>query len=81
MSVGLETVLQELSLSWCLVVGWVLLVCLTIGEMCPVPKRSNLNICDNWCEISLLDVGGKLLQGRLQIIAESVLPDPQCRLC
>ena len=32
----------------------------------PVPKRGNLNICDNWCEISLLDVVGKLLGRILQ---------------
>ena len=48
----------------------------------PVPKRGNLNICDNWRGISLLDVAGKLLgrilQERLQIVAESVLPDSQC---
>ena len=48
----------------------------------PVPKRGNLNICDNWRGISLLDVVGKLLgrilQERLQIAAESVLPDSQC---
>jgi len=48
----------------------------------PVPKRGDLNVCDNWRGISLLDVAGKLLgrilQERLQLIAENVLPDSQC---
>ena len=48
----------------------------------PVPKKSDLSLCDNWRGISLLDVAGKLLgqiiQERLQYIAESVLPDSQC---
>ena len=38
-------------------------------------------VCDNWHEVSLLDVTGKLLgrilQKRLQLIAESMLPDSQ----
>ena len=42
----------------------------------PVPKRGDLKVCDNWCGIR--DVAGKLLgrilQERLQLIAESVLP-------
>ena len=45
----------------------------------PVPKKGDLTISDNWRGISLLDVDGKLLgrivQERLQCIAESVLPD------
>ena len=48
----------------------------------PVPKRGDLNICDNWRGISLLDVAGKLLgrilQERLQRVTERVLPDSQC---
>ena len=48
----------------------------------PIPKKGDLSCCDNWRGISLLDVGGKLftkvLQKRLQKIAEEVLPDSQC---
>ena len=47
----------------------------------PVPKKENLQSCDNWRGISLLDVMGKILariiQDRLQVIAESILPDSQ----
>ena len=52
------------------------------AEIVPIPKKGDLRIRDNWCGISLLDVVGKLftriIQDRLQIIAESVLPDLQC---
>ena len=45
-------------------------------------QRGDLNVCDNWRGISLLDVAGKLLgrilQERLQHVAERVLPDSQC---
>ena len=48
----------------------------------PIPKRGNLTECDNWRGISLLDVAGKLfariIQERLQVIAERILPDSQC---
>ena len=48
----------------------------------PVPKKGDLTMCDNWRDISLLDVAGKLLgqivQEQLQCIAESVLLDSQC---
>ena len=48
----------------------------------PIPKKGNLNHCDNWRGISLLDVVGKLfgriLQERLQVLAESLLPESQC---
>ena len=48
----------------------------------PVPKKGNLRSCDNWRGISLLDVVGKVLgrivQERLQVIAESLLSDSQC---
>ena len=36
----------------------------------PVPKKSNLQFCDNWCGISLLDFVG--------VIAKGWLPDSQC---
>ena len=48
----------------------------------PVPKKCNLQLCDNWQGISLLDVVGKVLgriiQERLQVIAEGLLSDSQC---
>ena len=47
----------------------------------PIPKIGDLKQCDHWCDhwcgISLLDVVGKVLsrivQGRLQVIAEKFL--------
>ena len=46
-----------------------------------IPKKGNLKVCDNWRGISLLDVVGKVLgtviQYRLKLIAEDVLPDSQ----
>ena len=52
------------------------------AEIVPIPKKGDLRICDNWRGISLLDVVGKLfghiLQDRLQLIAERVLPESQC---
>ena len=48
----------------------------------PVPKKGNLQSCDNWRRISLLDVVGKIfgriVQNRLKVIAEGLLPDSQC---
>ena len=48
----------------------------------PIPKKGDLTRCDNWRGISLLDVVGKLvarvLQERLQQLAEEVLPESQC---
>ena len=48
----------------------------------PVPKKGNLQSCDNWRGISLLDVVGKVLgriiQDRLQVIVEVLLADSQC---
>ena len=48
----------------------------------PIPKKGDLRSCNNWRGISLLDVAGKLfariIQNRLQDIAEFVLPDSQC---
>ena len=47
-----------------------------------IPKKGNLHSCDNWREIALLDVVGKLVarivQSRLQIEAEQELPESQC---
>ena len=48
----------------------------------PIPKRGDLCQCDNWRGIALLDIVGKLvarvLQERLQKIAEEELPESQC---
>ena len=48
----------------------------------PVPKKGNLRLCDNWRGISLMDVVGKVLgriiQDRLKLVAEHILPDSQC---
>ncbi len=48
----------------------------------PIPKKGDLSRCDNWRGISLLDVVGKavarLVQTRLQKLAERVLPESQC---
>ena len=48
----------------------------------PIPKKGDLGKCDNWRGISLLDVMGKviarILQERLQELAEDVLPESQC---
>ena len=48
----------------------------------PVPKKGNLRSCDNWRGISLLEVMGKvvarIIQGRLQKLAERELPESQC---
>ena len=54
----------------------------------PIPKKGDLSQCDNWRGIALLDVVGKVvarvIQGRLQKLAEDELPESQCgfrRLC
>ena len=48
----------------------------------PIPKKGNLSLCDNWRGIALLEVVGKVvarvLQGRLQKVAEEELPESQC---
>ena len=48
----------------------------------PIPKKGDLKDCDNWRDISLLDVVGKVftrvIQERLQHLAEKILPDSQC---
>ena len=42
-----------------------------------VPKKSNLQLCNNWRGISLLDVVwkvmGRIIQEQLQVIAEGLL--------
>ena len=47
----------------------------------PIPKKGDLKQCDYWRGICLLDVVGKVLgrivQGRLQVIAEKILPESQ----
>ena len=48
----------------------------------PIPKKGDLKDCDNWRGISLLDVVGKVfarvIQERLQQLAEEILPDSEC---
>ena len=48
----------------------------------PIPKMGNWSSCDNWWGIALLEVVGKVaarvIQGRLQRLAERELPDSQC---
>ena len=48
----------------------------------PIPKKGDPSNCDNWRGISLLDVVGKvvarILQERLQKLAEDELPESQC---
>ena len=48
----------------------------------PIPKKGDLSKCDNWRGIALLEVVGKLmarvLQDRLQQLAEEELPETQC---
>ena len=45
----------------------------------PLPKKGGLSRCDNWRGIALLDVVlkavARMVQTRLQTIAEHVLPD------
>ena len=47
----------------------------------PIPKKGDLKQCDLWHGISMLDVVGKVLgrivEGRLQVIAEKILPESQ----
>ena len=48
----------------------------------PIPKKGDLTYCANWRGISLLEVCGKVLakvlQRRLQEVAEEELPESQC---
>ena len=52
------------------------------ATLVPIPKKGDLQLCDNWRGIALLDVVGKVLaaiiQTRLQRLAETLLPDSQC---
>ena len=52
------------------------------AEVVAVPKKRNLQSWDNGRGVSLLDVVGKIfariIQERLQIIAETILPESQC---
>ena len=53
------------------------------GGGIPIAKKGDLQRCDNWRGICLLDLVGKvfahIIQERLQVIvAERVLPDSQC---
>ena len=52
------------------------------AEIVPIPKKKDPRKWDNWRGISLLDVVGKvfarILQDRLQVVAEKVLPESQC---
>ena len=49
------------------------------AEVMPIPKKGDLLRCDNCRGISLLDVVGKVfarvIQERLQVVAERVLPE------
>ena len=48
----------------------------------PIPKKGDRSRCDNWRGIALLEVVGKVvarvLQDRLQQLAEEELPESQC---
>ena len=47
-----------------------------------IPKKGNLEVCNNWHGIALLDVVEKLLarlvQNCLREVAEEILPESQC---
>lgn len=51
----------------------------------PIPRKGNLNFCDNWRGIALLEVVrkavAKVIQARLQKVAEEDLPESQCGFC
>ena len=51
-------------------------------NLVPVPKNGDLRRCDNWRGTALLDLVGKtvarIIQSRLQVVAEEILPDTQC---
>ena len=44
----------------------------------PVPKKGDPRHCDNWRGISLLDMVGRIMKERLEVIAGKVLPESQC---
>ena len=47
-----------------------------------IPKKDDQTRCNNWCGVALLNVVGKVMarvvQGRLQQLAEDILPESQC---
>ena len=47
-----------------------------------IPKKGDISKCDNWRGIALLDTVGKvvarIIQERLQTLAEEELPESQC---
>jgi len=49
--------------------------------MIPITKKGNLHSCDNWRRIALIDIVGKvvarIVQERLQVLAEKELPESQ----
>ena len=52
------------------------------ASLVSVPKKGDLLSCDNWQEICLLDVVGKVfaktIQQHLQVIVEEEVADLQC---
>ena len=50
----------------------------------PIPKKGNLRSCDDWQGVALLEVVEKVVarasQGRLQRLADQLLPESQCGL-
>ena len=52
------------------------------AEVVPVPKKGDIQSCDNWHDISLLDVVGKLfaqvILKMFQHISQDILPQSQC---
>ena len=57
----------------------------TDAVLISIPKKGDLSNCDNWRDISLLDVVGKviarIIQDHLQQLAEEELPVSQCGFC
>ena len=54
----------------------------TDAILIPIPKKGDTTKCDNWQGIALLEVVGKvdarIVQRKLQDLAEVVLPESQC---
>ena len=52
------------------------------ADLISIPKKGNLTSCDNWRDVALLEVMGKVvarvIQGRLQRLAEKELPESKC---
>ena len=57
-------------------------MCPGIDHIILIPKKGNLEVCDNWRRIASLDVVGKVLarlvQNRLREVVEEILPESQC---